>query len=60
MEDKPAEEDIPALGLTEKLSEQFGTKVVIRRNAKGKGKVTIDFDDIEQLEYLLNTKLGRN
>ncbi|WP_417881382.1 ParB/RepB/Spo0J family partition protein [Vibrio sp.] len=60
VEVKPTEEDIPALGLAEKLSEQFGTKVVIRRNAKGKGKVTIDFDDIEELEMLLNTKLVRN
>ncbi|MFH0264028.1 ParB/RepB/Spo0J family partition protein [Vibrio rumoiensis] len=60
VEIKPVEDDIPALGLAEKLSEQFGTKVVIRRNAKGKGKVTIDFEDIEQLETLLNTKLGIN
>lgn len=53
-------EDSVALNFSEQLSEKFGTKVVIRRNSKGKGKITIDFDSMELVESLLNTKLGRN
>ncbi|WP_086981842.1 ParB/RepB/Spo0J family partition protein [Vibrio aphrogenes] len=59
-EPKVIAEDIPAKGLSDKLSEQFGTKVVIKRNAKGKGKITIDFEDIEHLYALFNTNLDRN
>lgn len=53
-------EDTSALVFSEQLSEKLGTKVVIRRNAKGKGKITIDFEDMDQVLDLLNTNLSRN
>ncbi len=52
-EPKAPREDIPAQGFAAQLSEQLGTKVVVTRNAKGQGKITISFDDMQQLQQLL-------
>ncbi|MFV0575829.1 MAG: ParB/RepB/Spo0J family partition protein [Vibrio sp.] len=59
-EEKPKKEDVSANGFAAKLSEQWGTKVVITRNNKGKGKITIDFEDLEHLQGLLSTNSNRN
>lgn len=41
--------------LKNRLTKFFGTKVQIARNTSGKGKITIAFDNEEQLENLLMT-----
>ena len=49
---KPAAD--PALSeFASRLTERLDTKVAIRQNAKGKGKITINFDSPERLEQLL-------
>lgn len=40
--------------LCEKLSRAFGTKVSIARNAKGRGKITLQFSSDEEFEKLLS------
>lgn len=39
--------------LQERLSERVGAAVAIAHNAKGKGKVTINFNDLDQLDGIL-------
>ncbi|MBD1576402.1 ParB/RepB/Spo0J family partition protein [Vibrio sp. S11_S32] len=53
---KTPSDDLYAQQFAEQLSAQFGHKVEISRNAKGKGKLTISFDDMEQVVKILNTK----
>ena len=45
--------DRDVVRLEEELSEQLGTKVQIRANRKGAGRLTIEFGDLEQLDGLL-------
>lgn len=40
--------------LMNRLSENLGTAVNIDHNAKGKGKITINFSDLEQLDGILS------
>jgi ParB family chromosome partitioning protein len=40
--------------LMTRLSENLGTPVVIDHNAKGKGKLTISFSDLEQLDGIIS------
>lgn len=42
------------LNLQESLAEQLGASVVIRQGAKGKGKLTIDYNSADELEGILN------
>jgi ParB family chromosome partitioning protein len=42
------------LNLQETLSEQLGAAVAIRQGAKGKGRLTIDFNNVDELEGILN------
>ncbi|EAR62561.1 ParB/RepB/Spo0J family partition protein [Neptuniibacter caesariensis] len=57
--DKPAEEKAkPAPNerlnvLSGELSQRFSAKVSISENAKGKGKITINYDDAEMLDGIL-------
>jgi ParB family chromosome partitioning protein len=46
-------EDPDVLRLQTRLSETFGTPVKINHNAKGKGKVIIDFADLAHLDGIL-------
>jgi ParB family chromosome partitioning protein len=39
--------------LQESLSEQLGTNVAIRQGARGKGKLTIDYSSMDELEGIL-------
>ena len=39
--------------LQESLSEQLGTQVAIRQGARGKGKLTIDYNSIDELDGIL-------
>ena len=41
-------------GLMTRLSDNLGAPVVIDHNAKGKGKITINFNDLEQLDGILS------
>ncbi len=41
-------------GLMTRLSENFGTPVSIDHNARGKGKIVINFSDLEQLDGILS------
>lgn len=53
-EEKPKTESNPRLGeLAGELSMRFATKVAISENAKGKGKITISYDDAESLDSIL-------
>ncbi|WP_415882950.1 ParB/RepB/Spo0J family partition protein [Neptuniibacter sp. QD29_5] len=53
-EEKPKAEPNPRLGeLAGELSMRFATKVAISENAKGKGKITISYDDAESLDSIL-------
>ncbi|MGB2078895.1 MAG: ParB/RepB/Spo0J family partition protein [Vibrio sp.] len=54
------QKDNKEINLVKQFEHLLGTTVSIRRTAKGKGKLTIDFDDLAQLEAMLNTKLIRN
>lgn len=42
------------LNLQESLAEQLGASVAIRQGAKGKGKLTIDYNSADELEGILN------
>jgi ParB family chromosome partitioning protein len=52
-EDKKAEIDPDVQRLETSLSENFGTQVQIAHNRKGKGKLVINFNDLDQLEGIL-------
>ena len=47
------QQDVDVLRLQENLSETIGAKVVISQTAKGKGKLTINYASLEQLEGIL-------
>lgn len=49
----PKKTDPDVLRLQTQLSETFGTQVKIDHNAKGKGKVVINFSDLTQLDGIL-------
>lgn len=49
----PQKSDRDLLRLEEELSDNLGTTVQIRANKKGSGRVTISFNDLDQLEGLL-------
>ena len=46
--------------LRDRLSQFFQAKVQMSCSPKGKGKITIQFDNEEQLEYIMNTLDGAN
>ena len=46
--------------LRDRLSQFFQAKVQMTCSPKGKGKITIQFDNEEQLEYIMNTLDGAN
>ena len=46
--------------LRDRLSQFFQAKVQMTCSAKGKGKITIQFDNEEQLEHIMNTLDGAN
>lgn len=48
---KPVNPDVAKL--SENLSDRLGTKVEIKGNTKGKGKIVIDYDSLDQLDGLL-------
>ncbi|WP_018153154.1 ParB/RepB/Spo0J family partition protein [Leeia oryzae] len=48
---KPVNPDVARL--SESLSDRLGAKVEIKGNNKGKGKIVIDYDSLDQLEGLL-------
>ena len=55
---KPADKSAPRKdrdveGLEETLSERLGTTVKISANQKGSGRITIQFDNLEQLDEML-------
>ncbi len=52
-EKKEEVKDRDVVRLEEELSEKFGTAVQIRANRKGAGRISIDFDSLDQLEELL-------
>ncbi|OCH09807.1 ParB/RepB/Spo0J family partition protein [Aliivibrio fischeri] len=52
-EEEPKEVDTEIMTISDKLSSTLGSKVVISRNAAGKGKVTITFDEAHKLEQLI-------
>lgn len=49
--DVPVDPDVKRLA--NRLTESLGTSVVINHNKKGKGKMTISFEDLDQLEGIL-------
>ena len=52
--DKPVvKEDPNVTRLQNQLMDTFGTQVKIDHNSKGKGKLTINFGDLDQLEGIL-------
>ncbi|GGF64443.1 ParB/RepB/Spo0J family partition protein [Alteromonas lipolytica] len=54
-EPKPAKEIDPDVkSLVNKLSDNLGAKVSIDHNAKGKGKLVINFNDLDQLDGILS------
>ncbi|MFQ3251519.1 ParB/RepB/Spo0J family partition protein [Glaciecola sp.] len=52
-EDKNGKVDPDVQRLETSLSENFGTQVQIAHNRKGKGKLVINFNDLDQLEGIL-------
>jgi ParB family chromosome partitioning protein len=50
---KPVE-DPDVKNLENSLAERLGAKVAISHNAKGKGKMVINFTSLEQLDGILN------
>lgn len=46
--------------LEKKLTKMLGAKVKIRQQENGKTKLTMDFDNLQELEAMLNTKLSKN
>lgn len=50
---KAAESDPDVKNLETRLSENLGTAVSINHNAKGKGKVVINFESLDQLDGIL-------
>ncbi len=54
---KPVDRDL--LRLQEALSDSLGAAVAIRANKQGRGRVTIEFGDLEQLEGLLERFRGQ-
>ena len=55
-QEKPAAQtkDADWLGLEKSLGEHFGTGVSISHNKKGKGKIVINYNDLDQLDGLLS------
>lgn len=54
LKDKPADKPDPDVTrLQNQLMDTFGTQVKIDHNAKGKGKLVINFGDLEQLDGIL-------
>lgn len=52
-EDNKAKQDVDVLRLQDELSEVIGAKVGISQNAKGKGKLTINYASLDQLDGIL-------
>lgn len=52
-DDGKGKQDVDVLRLQEELSETIGAKVGISQNAKGKGKLTINYASLDQLEGIL-------
>ena len=50
--EKTVDPDVQSL--MTRLSDNLGAPVVIDHNAKGKGKITINFNDLEQLDGILS------
>ena len=50
----PKEIDPDVKSLVNKLSDNLGAKVSIDHNAKGKGKLVINFNDLDQLDGILS------
>ena len=46
--------------LRDRLSQFFQSKVQMTCSSKGKGKITIQFDNEEQLEHIMNALDGTN
>ena len=46
--------------LKERLAQFFNTKVQMTYSPKGKGKITLQFDNEEQLERIMNALDGAN
>lgn len=52
---KPAREASPDVQrLESKLGEQLGAKVAIRHNTKGKGKLVIEYNSLDELDGIIN------
>lgn len=52
---KPARETSPDVQrLQNKLGEQLGAKVAIRHNTKGKGKLVIEYNSLDELDGIIN------
>lgn len=49
----PATENRDVKRLEEELAERLGTRIFIKANPSGKGKLTIEFSNLEQLEQIL-------
>ncbi|WP_300173427.1 ParB/RepB/Spo0J family partition protein [uncultured Aliivibrio sp.] len=52
-EEQPKAVDLEMINISDKLSSTLGSKVVINRNASGKGNITITFDEAHKLEQLI-------
>jgi ParB family chromosome partitioning protein len=52
-DDGKGKQDVDVLRLQEELSETIGAKVAISQNAKGKGKLTINYASLDQLDGIL-------
>ncbi len=48
-----AKQDVDVLRLQEELSQTIGAKVAISQNAKGKGKLTINYASLDELDGIL-------
>ncbi|MGB3726915.1 MAG: ParB/RepB/Spo0J family partition protein [Glaciecola sp.] len=57
IEPSTVETDPDVMRLQNRLGDNFGTQVKIDANARGKGKVVINFSDLEQLDGILE-KMG--